>query len=169
MEGEWKFITGDKKEYKDQNYNDSGWENIFVPGFWETQGFDNYNGVAWYRKTFRLNKPLKDDQLVLILGKIDDIDEAYLNGKYIGQTGSINEIPEKSKFNNEWNELRGYIFPAKLLNIKGENTIAIRVYDGYINGGIYEGPIGITTQDNYKKAWKRISKKRSFWDLFFGN
>ena len=104
-----------------------------------------------------------------MLGKIDDIDEAFLNGKLIGQTGVFSDKPENSNFKNEWQELRGYIFPANLLNKNGENVIAVRVYDGYINGGIYEGPIGITTQDNYRKAWKRISRDRSLWDVIFGD
>jgi sialate O-acetylesterase len=49
-----------------------------------------------------------------------------------------------------------------------ENVLAVRVYDGYLNGGIYEGPIGIITQDKYRKFWKDRSKK-NIWDLIFGN
>jgi len=169
LEGEWKFITGDEKEYKEFKYDDSKWKPIFVPGYWETQGYADYNGVAWYRKSFTIKKTFGDDKLVLILGKIDDIDEVYLNGQLIGQTGVFNQNPDKSNFDNEWSEFRGYLFPAKLLNMNGENVIAVRVYDGYINGGIYEGPIGITTQRNYQKAWKRISKKKNLWDIFWGN
>lgn len=169
LEGDWKFRLGDDPEYKEKDFDDSGWDELFVPGYWESQGYEDYNGVAWYRKTFVMNKDLDDDQLVLMLGKIDDLDEAYLNGKLIGQTGVISENPEHSEFKNEWNELRGYIFPAKLLNKNGKNVVAVRVYDGYINGGIYEGPIGISTQSNYKKAWRRISKKKGLWDVFFGD
>lgn len=169
LEGEWKFKLGDEEEYKEPNYDDSAWDEVFVPGYWESQGYAGYNGVAWYRKTFTIDQTPDDDKLVLMLGKIDDIDETYLNGKLIGQTGVFSVIPEKSNFNNEWQELRGYIFPAKLLNKNGNNVIAVRVFDGYINGGIYEGPIGITTQSNYRKAWRRISKKKDFWDVFFGD
>ncbi|MBU2492412.1 MAG: beta galactosidase jelly roll domain-containing protein [Bacteroidetes bacterium] len=168
LEGEWKFSTGDREEFKEKDFDDSKWNKIFVPGYWETQGYDEYNGVAWYRKTFTISSSFNDDQLVLLLGKIDDIDEAYLNGNLIGQTGSFSSDPENSNFNNEWQELRGYLFPSNLLNKNGVNVIAVRVYDSYINGGIYEGPIGIATQNNYRNAWKRISKKRSFWDVIFG-
>lgn len=167
LEGTWKFKTGDKPEYKDPELDDSKWDEIIVPGYWETQGYNEYNGMAWYRKTFTISKPLDDDKLVMLLGKIDDLDETYLNGKLIGRTGEFKENTNKMKHNNEWQEMRGYLFPANLLNQNGENVIAVRVYDGYINGGIYEGPIGITTQKNYQKAWKRISKKKNFWDLFF--
>ncbi|OGU34017.1 MAG: hypothetical protein A2068_09230 [Ignavibacteria bacterium GWB2_35_6b] len=169
LEGEWKFITGDDEKFKDVKFDDTKWDQIFVPGYWETQGYADYNGVAWYRKSFTIKKTFNDDKLVLLLGKIDDIDEVYLNGQLIGQTGEFSENPNRSKFENEWSEFRGYLFPARLLNLNGENIIAVRVYDGYINGGIYEGPIGITTQRNYQKAWKRISKKKNFWDVFWGD
>jgi len=31
-----------------------------VPGFWESQGYNNYNGFGWYRKTFKIPSELKD-------------------------------------------------------------------------------------------------------------
>jgi sialate O-acetylesterase len=153
FEGKWQFNTGDKDEWKELSYDDGDWDSIFVPGYWEHQGYKDYNGVAWYRKTFTINKRYDSQKLVLILGKIDDIDEAYLNGVKIGFTGVIEDDPEESSFEHEWQEFRGYLFDSKLLNV-GKNVIAVRVYDNYINGGIYQGPIGITTQSKYRKMEK---------------
>ncbi len=165
LEGEWLFNTGDNSQWKEPYYNDSGWDKIFVPGHWESQNYADYDGVGWYRKTITIDEDY-DDKLVLILGKIDDIDEAFINGKRIGGTGVISKYPEDSFFNHEWQEFRGYFFDSSLLKI-GENVIAVRVYDGYLGGGIYQGPIGIATQENYRRIWRSNRGEKSIWDYFF--
>jgi hypothetical protein len=49
------------------------------------------------------------------------------------------------------------------------------VYDGGGGGGIYEGPVGITTRDRYKEwrknqSWKdRTNDGRNFFDMIFDN
>ncbi|MEJ2495328.1 MAG: hypothetical protein P8Y79_13480 [Ignavibacteriaceae bacterium] len=35
-----------------------------------------------------------------------------------------------------------------------ENVISVRVYDGMVDGGIYDGPIGLITQEEYTAYWK---------------
>lgn len=167
LEGSWKFITGDNKEWLKPEFDDKDWNSIIVPGTWETQGYKDYDGFAWYRKSFALNNKLTGRQLVLMLGKIDDIDEVYLNGTLIGNTGVMNDNPYEISFNNEWNELRGYYIPQGLLKNGGENIIAVRVFDGFQNGGIYQGPVGLITQERYIKFWNSQNKKRSFWNWFF--
>ncbi len=168
LAGRWKFNTGDDAGWKEISFDDNEWREISVPALWETQGYKDYNGVAWYRKSFKLPSDLKDQKLVLMLGKIDDIDECYLNGKLIGSTGVFAASPEKSSFGPEWSEIRGYYIPTHLLN-PGKNTIAVRVYDGYRDGGIYEGPIGIITQDDYVEYWKQKKRKKSIWEILFDN
>ncbi|MBL1213851.1 MAG: glycoside hydrolase [Ignavibacteriae bacterium] len=168
LEGLWKFNTGDEMKWKETDFDDSNWNDISVPALWETQGFKKYNGVAWYRKTFTLPQELENKKLVLLLGKIDDIDECYLNGTLIGNTGIIAEDPEQSRFGQEWSQLRGYYIPSHLLT-SGDNTIAVRVYDGYKDGGIYEGPIGLITQEDYVEYWKSKKRKKSFWEILFDN
>ena len=49
LSGMWKFKTGDNNLWKDNNIDDKYWREIFVPAFWESQGFRKYNGFAWYR------------------------------------------------------------------------------------------------------------------------
>jgi sialate O-acetylesterase len=167
LEGQWKFKTGDSLKWKEKSFNDSNWDNIVVPSTWEIRGYPEYNGFAWYRKKFTLEKKFKNEKLVLVLGKIDDIDECYLNGKLIGSTGDFRITPKKNRFDNEWSEFRGYYIPEGLIKFGEENTIAVRVYDGYIDGGIYQGPVGITTQDEYRRYWKEKKRKKSIWELIF--
>ncbi|MGE5399275.1 MAG: beta galactosidase jelly roll domain-containing protein [Ignavibacteriales bacterium] len=166
LEGLWKFRIGDRQEWNDPGYNDKAWGEIIVPSYWETQGYQDYDGFAWYRKKITIPDYLKDKQLVLMLGKIDDKDEVYFNGRQIGHTGDLND-PETN--DRDYQMFRGYYIPKDLVRINRDNVIAVRVYDGYIDGGIYEGPVGITTHEKYSAMWKLQKKKKSFWDLMIGN
>jgi len=75
LEGDWKFKLHNNKLWKNPDYDDSGWADIKVPMQWEAQGYFNYDGYAWYRKTFELRETLKIKELYLVLGKIDDYDD----------------------------------------------------------------------------------------------
>jgi hypothetical protein len=156
--GKWKFRTGDSLEWKIKEFNDEDWDQIIVPGFWENQGYRDYDGFAWYRKEFMLPDNLRNQKLVLLLGSIDDIDETYLNGELIGATGEIKENKEEIFFSNEYLDVRGYFIPDDLLIEDEPNIIAVRVYDGFRDGGIYMGPVGLITQENYSKHW--MNKRR---------
>lgn len=169
LEGEWKFKTGDNFEWQNEDYDDSEWESIFVPGNWESRGWPNYNGFAWYRIKFFVPENLKGRKYVLVLGKIDDIDETFLNGKKVGFTGKMYSGMRESYFTNEWQQFRGYYLPEGVLKFGEENTIAVRVYDGYINGGIHEGPVGLVTQDIYRSYWRDRKQKNNIWEILFGN
>jgi len=164
LEGFWKFRTGDSpEEWKAGGFNDNSWNEIVVPSFWETQGYRNYDGFAWYRKKVNVPASLMNKQLVLMLGKIDDKDEVYFNGMLIGHTG---DLRDESTNNRDYQMFRGYFIPKNIIQ-SGENVIAVRVYDGFQDGGIFQGPIGITTQEKYTQMWKKQKKQKSFWELFF--
>lgn len=166
LEGQWKFRTGDNKEWKKNNFNDKDWDNIFVPGYWESQGYYNYDGFGWYRKTFKAPSNLKDKKLVLVMGKIDDLDEVYVNGKLVGSTGTIYDNPSRNKFDKEYSQFRGYYLPDGLIKINEDNVIAVRVFDGWRDGGIYEGPVGLVTQERYTKFWREMRNKEKGKNIF---
>ncbi len=58
---------------------------------WEMQGYDAYDGFAWYRQKVFIPSSMKKQKLsemgglVLYLGRIDDVDVTYLNGQVLGQ------------------------------------------------------------------------------------
>jgi sialate O-acetylesterase len=167
LSGNWKFKTGDNRDRKNADYDDSGWESNMVPGYWDHQGYALYDGFAWYRKKFIFNKNLNVEDFVVVLGKIDDIDEVYLNGKMIGSTGDMIIGPLTNSFNNEYAMIRGYYINKKDL-IQGENVLAVRVYDGIRDGGIYEGPVGIATLNNYIDYRSASNNKaKSFFERLF--
>ncbi len=137
MEGYWQFSVGDNESWKEENFNDTDWDEIYVPNRWEDEGYNEYNGFAWYRKSFKVND-IKDCPIWLILGKIDDVDEVFINGKKVGQTGEF--YPE---YITGYNQERRYKIPSDYLKINSQNIIAVRVYDEGWYGGIVEGNIGL--------------------------
>jgi sialate O-acetylesterase len=167
LEGVWKFSTGDRDKWKEKDFDDSNWKNIIVPLRWDFQGYRDYDGFAWYRRRFFLPAEYKNQQLILFLGKIDDIDETYLNGEFIGRTGSMGDDFGFSRIKgDEWLKVRAYQMPPGKLLYGRENVIAVRVYDGLVDGGIYEGPVGIITRERYTQ-WQQSRKKgKSIWDYF---
>ncbi len=166
--GEWKFKIRNAAEYQFADFDDSNWDIIMVPGIWENQGYKDYNGTAWYRKEFEYDGAFDDDFLVLLAGKIDDVDQVFINGKWIGQTGHKQYFKTgRAGHNNYHLAERGYIFPASILK-KGKNVVAIQVIDGQGTGGIYDGPLGIIEQSAYIDYWKKRSrnirnKKENNW------
>ncbi len=167
--GNWNFMIGDNNEYKNPDYDDSNWKTLLVPSYWDTQGYRDYDGFAWYRKTVEIPKYLEDERLVLVMGKIDDIDEVYINGEKIGSTGKIEDNPFFTEIGREYQQFRGYYLNKNALNYGKENVIAVRVYDGYKEGGIYEGPVGIITQKKYTDYWRKRKNKKNILELLFGN
>jgi hypothetical protein len=159
LQGRWKFHTRDNMDWAREDYDDSSWDEIFVPGKWEDQQYRNYDGYAWYRTTVNYSEDL-GEYIVLLLGKIDDIDQVFVNGQLVGSTGNL-VAGESWHVNTGWEhrEFRGYYIPKGLLKRNQENLIAVRVYDSGGIGGIYEGPVGLITQDNYINFWRQ--KKNS--------
>ncbi len=165
--GTWKFQIGDQLIYADPEYEDINWREVVVPAIWATYGLKKYNGFAWYRRYFTLPADFRNKNLILLVGKIDDLDEVYVNGQKVGGTGYIDKDHRQININtNDWEQLRAYTIPKNLISTDHNNLIAVRVYDGDIYGGIYDGPIGITTRDRYLE-WQKTLKKNNFFDFIF--
>jgi len=162
LSGTWQFRISDDMDWADPLYDDSDWEPIVVPTAWDSQGFSNYDGYAWYRKTFVYPKDDDSEHKILLLGKIDDFDEVFLNGIKIGSTGDM----ENGTNNNSWSKYRNYIIPKGVLKKGKENTVAVRVYDSSSRGGIYEGPITIIDTKDYREFWKIYRKNEDNFYLF---
>lgn len=161
LAGSWKIAFDDHKSYVATDFNDDDWRDIMVPATWESQGFGDYDGQACYRITFRLAKGLAGEILYLSLGKIDDRDEVYLNGNLIGTTDDMYGTALGSRLRGDWQIRRLYKIPPSLLNPTGNNTIAVIVSDSGGEGGIFEGPVGLMSQQqaqNYSKKYGRYFK-----------
>ena len=131
----WKFQTGDNAEFAQPGFDDSKWKTIPVGVGWEAAGYDSYDGIAWYRakvvipSSFR-SKNSVSNALKIALGKIDDFDETYVNGKLVGRL-------------NDWQTERMYLIPSDVIRWDQENTIAVRVDDQGGIGGMRAGPYAL--------------------------
>jgi sialate O-acetylesterase len=87
------------------------------------------------------------------MGRIDDFDEVYLNGEMVGATGSMIDFPTWEDLGEIYLIQRNYYLKFGLVK-PGKNTVAVRVFDGFKDGGIYKGPVGLITQSKFTKYWK---------------
>ncbi len=132
ISGSWKIKTGDESQYAKPGFDDSDWKDIQIGKNWETEGFKDFDGIAFYRKkisipsTLKVKNKLNMDILQLNLGQIDDADIVYFNGKEIGHTSG-------------WDVQRVYAIPFDIINWDKENLIAVRVEDTGGGGGMYAG------------------------------
>ncbi len=160
LRGLWRFNLGDDREWSDDCYDDSSWEQIFVPSRWENEGFAGYDGFAWYRRSFNLKSVNLADSYFIDLGYIDDSDEVYVNGQLIGFSGSF-----PPKFRTAYDSHRKYHVPSELLKT-GQNIIAVRVYDITLDGGIMKGRQGLYVKRN---AVKDVLMLEGIWKFQSGS
>jgi len=155
----WLFHTGDDPRYAKASLDESTWKSIRVPAQWEMEGYPGYDGFAWYRCSFGMDpRDVRRDWYIL-LGKIDDADETFINGVRIGSTGHFPPVPVSA-----WDNQRAYRIPRRIL--RENNVLAVRVYDMGLSGGITSGVLGIVDSLGYvralnltpgpKASWKRI-------------
>ncbi|MEM1270058.1 MAG: sialate O-acetylesterase, partial [Bacteroidota bacterium] len=109
--------------WADPAYDDSSWGTIELGANWESAGYPDLDGVAWYRTTFELTEEQADLPAFVILGMIDDSDQAWINGVSIGSTDMA------------YNRERRYRVRPSALR-PGRNVLAIRVEDFGGGGGI---------------------------------
>ena len=157
LKGYWKFTIGDDPDWASPDYNDSKWTKVFVPQSWEQNGFQNYNGYAWYRRTFTITPPKSAQYVYLNMGYIDDADQVYVNGKLVGASGKMGPKSETA-----FGIPRMYPIPKSILNKEGANLIAVRVYDDYNDGGITGGEINISFDSDQFKMNVDLS---GYWDF----
>nr|MDA3930008.1 beta galactosidase jelly roll domain-containing protein [Prolixibacteraceae bacterium] len=169
LEGWWHFTVGDDENWAKQNVDVTDWDKIIAPRNWDDY-YSSYNGYGWYRKTFDINWMPEEGEVALFLGYVDDVDEVFINGVKVGQTGSF--LPN---FKTAYGDERKYYLPIDLLK-KEDNVIAVRVYDAGGPGGILRGnKIGIYHDNDYSLlsvdmsgSWKfSIHRERGFYDVDF--
>lgn len=138
LKGIWKFRIGDDTRWAEATTDDSGWETIYVPSEWESEGYNGYDGYAWYRRSFDGRELGEATNVYINLGFIDDVDQVYVNGNLVGYSGSF-----PPRFNTAYNSERWYRVPEEYLKRYSKNVIAVRIYDTVHSGGIISGDIGI--------------------------
>jgi beta-galactosidase/beta-glucuronidase len=109
LDGTWDLVPGD---HPLDALGDLEPVPVQVPGLWEAQGLLELDGVAWYRRRFRLDDPA--GHWTLRFGAVMDLAEVHLNGRLLGG----NDLPF-TPFE---------VDPAAAL-AAGINELAVRVSD----------------------------------------
>jgi len=110
------------------------WEQVRVPAAWSKAAdgrYGGHDGFAWYRCFLRVPEDWRGASLSLELGKIDDCDEAFFNGRPVGSTGKMPPNPQTA-----WQTPRAYLIAPEHVRYGKYNLIAVRVYDNGGEGGI---------------------------------
>lgn len=132
-EGEWRFAPGDDPAWREPSLDDFGWQVVQLPASWEAHsGYTEDNVYGWYRRRIDVPGDLRGREVILSVGKVDDVDETFVNGVKVGGLG---EFPPG--YQSAWDKPRRYRVPAGLLHGDGADLIAVRVFDGTGNGGLY--------------------------------
>jgi len=156
LQGDWRFRTGNCSGIPEE-LDFQNWDQIRVPGTWEDQGYKNYDGFACYATEFQLDNQFEGMRMVLLLGRIDDLDKVFLNGTLIGQSGAFTAQTARDRPDTH-QQKRGYYIPMDLLVDNGKNVLVVKVLDTGGLGGIWKGSVGLITQDNYIQYWRNKRK-----------
>lgn len=133
---QWDQLVVYDSEFKQVDYDDSQWSQVYLPGQFDAITQVDFDGVMWFRKTVHI-RDLRSDY-TLEIEAIDDMDLIYVNGNKVGGFAGANYSNSK----------RAYKVSKRLLN-KGANTIAIRAID--IGGpGTFKGPMLLSSDSGSK-------------------
>lgn len=135
----WKFKLGDDMKWANPSFSDAGWGYKQVGSSWAATGMKD-NVYAWYRVKIIIPSTMKNAEkgkgIKLNLGKVDDVDQTFFNGKLIGHTGSL-----PPAYETKWDAERLYTIPENDIQWDKENLIAVRVFSLDAGGvGMYQGP-----------------------------
>lgn len=135
--GTWRFQPGDSAAWKEPGFDDGAWQEVVLPASWEAHS--NYtadNVYGWYRRRLDIPESWRGRDVLLLLGKVDDVDETFVNGVRIGGMGSF-----PPNFRTAWDKPRRYRVPAGLLRGGGADVVAVRCFDAQYAGGLYAADV----------------------------
>ena len=163
-----KFQVGDDASWAGVNVDESAWRQISNTTTWTSQGVKCENGFGWYRYHVNIPKSMleKSDLKETVdfnMGKIDDADEVYLNGKLIGKTGKFPS--DAGGYQSQWSKPRLYSVKVNsgLIKWDADNVLAVRVYNAGDPGGMFQGPVCVrvpNTIDNLSISIKEGKDKQ---------
>jgi hypothetical protein len=129
----WRFQTdagqiGHTQKWFAPTFNDAAWKPIKIGKSWEEETGDTYDGVAWYRTTFKLPEKPAQVGTDLVFDSVDESAWVWINGQFVGQ----HDIGPDG-----WNQ-RFAMDVSPFLKWGEDNQITVRVLDRMFAGGIYK-------------------------------
>lgn len=128
----WAFTTderqdGHRKGFFNTRFNDKKWRKMDM-GYWEFQGVEDFDGIAWYRIKFKMPAKMDHTAVEIAFRGVDESAWVWLNGIYLG---SHDIGPEG------WKEPFAVDCRKEILWGR-ENVLTVRVFDAAHAGGIYK-------------------------------
>ena len=141
---EWKFHIdkandGEKRNVHNDQYDDRELPMISTYLIWEKQGYEDLNGIAWYRTRLAIPKELKDKKIYLCFGAVDESYWIYVNGQKVGENIFDAETNPNSWVDPYTADISAVAKPGE------ENLVSVRVRDIGGAGGIYQ-PVLLLTE-----------------------
>jgi sialate O-acetylesterase len=122
---------------------------VSLPGSLEGEKYKNFDGIFWVNKSFEVKSLDSTKSYYLALGRVDDMDDVWVNGIKIGSQKGHDII-------------RKYTLSGNILK-KGLNNITIRVIDYGGGVGISGDSIIISSKDG-----NRITSLNGDWKCTVG-
>ncbi len=141
-----RYDIGLKGNWKEADFNDTGWKPVTIPGGFAELGVPDAPALVWFRKEITLPDPVPAGPSMIALGSIERMDTVYINGADVGSSAWV-ENP------------RRYFIPPAVLK-PGRNVIAVRVLKTKPAGGFLSKPedlylkLGDGSQIALAGAWK---------------
>ncbi len=127
LQSMWSGLNFDDSDCSKINFDDNKWKSMNLPAHWSSV-IGAFYGAVWFRKKINIPAGWKGTNLVLQLGAIADMDEAWVNDIKIGEHfgGGL------------WGVPRVYKIPGKIVD-GSTLTVAVRVIANGGGGGITGG------------------------------
>jgi alpha-glucosidase (family GH31 glycosyl hydrolase) len=152
----WKFSpdprdAGVKGQWYARGHDDSRWHAIRTDAPWQQQGFADYQGIGWYRASFRL--PLRLPRRVyLYLGEVASAYRLFVNGQEVEHS------------HVQWPRRLTYADVTAALHPGQHNVIALRVappQPPLLNrpAGILRGPVALRNIEPPPRIYLNLAER----------
>ena len=109
------------------------WQNMQVPGNWESRGLPDFDGVVWFTRTFAWTASAGAPDVTMSLGRIGNTAEVWVNGLTATAAGA------PGGGGGRGGAPPVYPLPAGTLKA-GANVLTVRVTNGRNDGGFLGTP-----------------------------
>lgn len=90
IEEAWDFHSGDDSTWALSSFNSVGWETVDSKLIADSIKKDIWTGIGWFRKTIVIDSSLLNQNIAIVLTHYG-ASEIYLNGKLIGNYGTVSD------------------------------------------------------------------------------
>jgi hypothetical protein len=132
----WRFQTdprdaGLREGWMNPNLDATAWSWLNADGWWQEQGFADYHGTAWYRRSVEPSPAARGRRIILFFGAVDGDAVVFVDGRQVGEHLLLAD-------GTGWD--RPFYFDLTAHVAAGtSNLVAVRVRKLYCMGGIFRG------------------------------